>query len=391
MKRALNSLQEQLAEAVYGTGMYGRNPTNTESRYVADTVKGSHDLTIVGFSLAKGMGVGNFLASETFSVGGYDWAIYFYPDGKNPEDNSLYVSVFVALVSEGTDVRAKFELRLIDQSGKGRHKVHSHFERSLERGPYTLKYHGSMWGYKRFYRRAQLESSDFVKDDTLKICCTVGVVVSAIHGPALHYIHIPESNLGQQFGALLEDVENADVAFDVSGEKFHAHRVVLAARSPVFKSMFFGSTQDDWNDKEISIEDTRPEVFKAMLHFVYKDTLPDLEEHADLEELSDPSSCFLTPETMIEHLLTAADRYGLRQLRWLCESRISQGISVNSVAKILELAQRHQASQLKSACLKFAATNLEEVMKSEGFEYLKENCPSLQLELLQTVAQFKDD
>ena len=26
-----------------------------------------------------------------------------------------------------------------------------------------------------------------------------------------------------------------------------------------------------------------------------------------------------------------------------------------------------------------------------GFEYLKKNCPSLQLELLQTVAQFKDD
>ena len=73
-----------------------------------------------------------------------------------------------------------------------------------------------------------LESSDFVKDDTLKICCTVGVVVSTIQGPRLHYIHIAESNLGQQFGELLEDVENADVTFDVSGEKFHAHRVVLA-------------------------------------------------------------------------------------------------------------------------------------------------------------------
>jgi hypothetical protein len=57
------SLQEQLTEAVYGTGINGRNPSNTESRYVADTVKGSHDLTIVGFSLAKGMGVGNFLVS----------------------------------------------------------------------------------------------------------------------------------------------------------------------------------------------------------------------------------------------------------------------------------------------------------------------------------------
>ena len=84
MKRALNSLQEQLAEAVYSMGINGRNPSNMESRYVADTVKESHDLTIVGFSLAKGMGVGNFLVSETFNVGEYDWAIYFYPDRKNP-------------------------------------------------------------------------------------------------------------------------------------------------------------------------------------------------------------------------------------------------------------------------------------------------------------------
>ena len=92
--------------------------------------------------------------------------------------------------------------------------------------PLTLSFFSTLLGifrgYKRFFKRAMLESSDFVKDDTLKICCTVGVVVSAIQGPRLHYIHIPESNLGQKFGELLEDVENADVTFDVSGEKFHA-------------------------------------------------------------------------------------------------------------------------------------------------------------------------
>jgi speckle-type POZ protein len=117
----------------------------TSSRSVTETVNGSHRFVIQGYSLAKGMGVGKHIASETFTVGGYQWAIYFYPDGKNPEDNSAYVSVFIALASEGTDVRALFELTLQDQSGKGKHKVHSHFDRSLESGPYTLKYRGSMW------------------------------------------------------------------------------------------------------------------------------------------------------------------------------------------------------------------------------------------------------
>ncbi|KAL0285298.1 UNVERIFIED_CONTAM: BTB/POZ and MATH domain-containing protein 5 [Sesamum calycinum] len=117
----------------------------TSSRSVTETINGSHRFVIQGYSLAKGMGVGKHIASDEFTVGGYKWAIYFYPDGKNPEDNSTYVSVFIALASEGTDVRALFELTLVDQSGKGKHKVHSHFDRSLESGPYTLKYRGSMW------------------------------------------------------------------------------------------------------------------------------------------------------------------------------------------------------------------------------------------------------
>lgn len=91
------------------------------------------------------MGIGKYIASDTFTVGGYEWAIYFYPDGKSTEDNAMYVSLFIALASEGTDVRSLFELTLLDQSGKGRHKVHSHFGRTLQDGPYTLKYRGSMW------------------------------------------------------------------------------------------------------------------------------------------------------------------------------------------------------------------------------------------------------
>lgn len=119
---------------------------SSRSQSVTQTVNGSHSLTIRGYSLAKGMGVGKHIASESFSVGGYDWAIYFYPDGKNPEDNAAYVSVFIALASEGSDVRALFELTLLDQSDhRPKHKVHSHFDRSLDTGPYTLKYRGSMW------------------------------------------------------------------------------------------------------------------------------------------------------------------------------------------------------------------------------------------------------
>lgn len=348
------------------------------------TVNGSHRFVIQGYSLAKGMGVGKHIASENFTVGGHQWAIYFYPDGKNPEDNSAYVSVFIALASEGTDVRALFELTLVDQSGKGKHKVHSHFDRSLESGPYTLKYRGSMWGYKRFFRRAMLETSDYLKDDCLKINCTVGVVRSTIDCLSLQPIQVPDSDMGSHFGMLLEHMEGSDVVFSVAGEKFHAHKLVLAARSPVFRTELFDEMDGD--KQEIVVADMEPRVFKAMLHFIYRDSLVE-------EELEDTSSSSIpsVTDSLTAKLLSAADRYDLTRLRRVCESHLCKDISVNSVSRTLALADLYHATDLKAVCLRFAAENLAAVMQSDGFEYLKENCPSLQSELLKTVAGCDDD
>lgn len=356
----------------------------TSSRSVTETVNGSHRFVIQGYSLAKGMGIGKHIASDNFTVGGHQWAIYFYPDGKNPEDNSTYVSVFIALASEGTDVRALFELTLVDQSGKGKHKVHSHFYRSLESGPYTLKYRGSMWGYKRFFRRALLETSDYLKDDCLKINCTVGVVRSTIDCSSLQPIQVPDSDMGSHFGMLLENMEGSDVVFSVAGEKFHAHKLVLTARSPVFRAELFDELDSD--KQEIVVEDMEPRVFKAMLHFIYRDSLVE-------EELEDTSSSSIlsVTDTLTAKLLAAADRYDLTRLRQVCESHLCKDISVNSVSRTLALADCYRATELKAVCLRFAAENLAAVMQSDGFEYLKENCPSLQSELLKTVAGCEDD
>ncbi|KAF9618357.1 hypothetical protein IFM89_000992 [Coptis chinensis] len=236
------------------------NPTSSTS--ITETVNGSHQFKITGYSLSKGLGIGKYIASDTFMVGGYDWAIYFYPDGKSNEDNGTYVSLFIALASEGTDVRALFELTLLDQSGKERHKVHSHFGRALESGPYTLKYRGSMWGYKRFFKRTSLETSDYLKDDCLSVHCSVGVVKSQTEGPKIYSIAVPTSNIGQHFGKLLESGKGIDANFEVGEEIFSAHKLVLAARSPVFRAQLYGPMKDR-NTECIKVEDMEAPVFKT--------------------------------------------------------------------------------------------------------------------------------
>ncbi|GLT75457.1 hypothetical protein SLA2020_471800 [Shorea laevis] len=351
------------------------------SKSVSETVNGSHKFTIKGYSLAKGMGTGKCISSDFFTVGGYDWAIYFYPDGKNPEDNTMYVSMFIALASEGTDVRALFELTLMDQSGKGKHKVHSHFDRALESGPYTLKYRGSMWGYKRFFRRTTLETSDYLKDDCLIMNCTVGVVRTRLEGPNQYSIPVPPSEMGQGFKEVLESEVGCDIVFQVGDETFKAHKLILAARSPVFRAQFFGLVGDPPNLDTVVVKDIEPSIFKAMLLFIYTDKLPDVHEVT-----GSTSMCMST--NMVQHLLAVADLYNLDRLKLLCESKLCEELNADTVATTLALAEQHHCTQLKSICLKFAASpvNLGAVMQSEGFNYLEECCPSLLSDLLKAFA-----
>lgn len=113
-----------------------------------------------------------------------------------------------------------------------------------------------------------LETSDYLKDDCLKINCTVGVVVSAIDCSRLHSIQVPESDIGAHFGMLLDNAESSDITFDVAGEKFPAHKLVLAARSPIFRSKFFDELEED--KQEIIISDLEPKVFKVSIFLIYQ-------------------------------------------------------------------------------------------------------------------------
>ncbi|CAI0466522.1 unnamed protein product [Linum tenue] len=245
-----------------------------------------------------------------------------------------------------------------------------------------MKLCGCCRGYKRFFKRTQLETSDYLKDDKLVIRCCVGVVKSQTEGPRTYSIPVPPSDIGLQFGMLLESGKGSDVNFEVDGEIFSAHKLVLAARSPVFRAQLFGPMKDQ-NTTSLKVEDVELPVFKALLHFIYWDALPDLE---DLVGTVNPK---WAATLMAQHLLAAADRYALERLRLLCEAKLCEDVAINTVATTLALAEQHQCLQLKAVCLKFIAMpeNLKAVMQTDGFEYLKQSCPTVITELLQYVAR----
>lgn len=153
---------------------------------------------------------------------------------------------------------------------------------------------GIMWsyfdcrGYKRFFKRTALEASDYLKDDCLQVHCCVGVVRSHTEGPKIYSIPLPPSDIGQHFGLLLESKKGIDVNFDVDGESFSAHKLVLAARSPVFRAQLYGLMKDQ-NTECIKIEDMEAPVFKVFfmnpLHFIMTTTFVCVHVYACAKEV----------------------------------------------------------------------------------------------------------
>jgi len=175
-------------------------------------------------------------------------------------------------------------------------------------------------------------------------------------------------------GRLLEShVGTTDVTFQVGEETFAAHWPVLAARSPVFMAQLFGQMKET-TTSHVRIDDVDPRLSRAMLHFVYTDSLP------EMDSSDEPA--------VAQHLIVAADKYGMERLKLICEDRLCDNINTGTAATTLDLAEQYGFRGRKEACFKFLKTpgNLKAIMDSDEFQRLTTRCPSLLSELLANVA-----
>ena len=119
------------------------------------------------------------------------------------------------------------------------------------------------------------------------------------------------------------------------GEVISAHKLILCARSSVFKAMFSNGMEETLSNV-VSIPDMDTAVLRDMLTYVYTDRCPKetLEEHA-------------------EPLLAAACKYQLKGLESICAVYLSTIISTDNAAKIFHLSDALNSEQLKSFADKF--------------------------------------
>ncbi|KAJ4810022.1 BTB/POZ and MATH domain-containing protein 2 [Rhynchospora pubera] len=133
---------------------------------------GSKTFEITDYSVVKnGVSTGNCIQSDPFTVGGYQWAIEFYPQGFNPS-YSDFVSVIVRLLNPKNVVKAIQTHHFRDWNSTGwstSTPVDSNL-RTFSANGYTG------WGYFDFMARSNFEVSNYLRNDTLVIKTNIWVV-----------------------------------------------------------------------------------------------------------------------------------------------------------------------------------------------------------------------
>ncbi|KAL6843293.1 hypothetical protein ACP4OV_027006 [Aristida adscensionis] len=353
-----------------------RPASRTASTCVPQTARGTHVFEVAGYSLHRGVGAGNFIRSAAFDVGGHSWCIRFYPDGYGDSDSDDNVAVFLELLSPNAEVRAHYDLRLVDRTTGLSASIAGTAVPQVFDTIDAREDNAIAWGTEEFIKRGELEESVYLIDDCLVVECDVTVIKE----PRLeenvksNAVKIPPSELSSDFACLLKMEDGADVTFLIRGERFCAHKVVLKVRSPVFMEELFHGLEGMNDSREwwIAIEDMQPDVFWALLHFIYTDSLPSMDDLDDHEK-----------EEMVKDLSMAACRYHMMRLEMMCKSILSEILDAKTMAAALARAEDpRRCNKSKEVAVKYikSSSRGRDVQASQWYEHLKRSWTAIFLD-----------
>lgn len=341
---------------------------------ITETARSVQLLQIDGYSATESMSQKDYIAS-TWNVDGYEWEVRVYPE--HDYNGWLALKLIIHSKPRTVDVRVNFAGRLVDPSGR--------LEPSEESSMCHVFYHRRDQTKALLLEKRHEIAPGYLENDSLTVECAITVLrelpevvfpVTKEEVPP----PTPSSDLHKHLGELLEGQKGADVTFLLApgGERFPAHKSVLAARSRVFMAEFFGGMEER-TSRVVEVQDVEPVAFEAMLRFVYTDVAP-----PELDDDDEP----VASVTMTQHLLAAADRYGLDRLKVICEAKLAGCVDVGTAATTLALAEQHGCALLKAKCVDFVTASpetLDAVLATEGYAHLAASCPLVLAELLKSA------
>ncbi|VDM64720.1 unnamed protein product [Angiostrongylus costaricensis] len=152
--------------------------------------------------------------------------------------------------------------------------------------------------------------------------------------------------LSDNIGSLFMNHDFSDVVFIVDGEKFPAHKVLLAARSEYFRALLYGGMKES-DEGEIVLEETNVFAFRILLRS-YK-------------------------EEQVMEILGLAHKYGFVKLQNAIADYLKAILNNKNLCTIFNISQLYFLNDLTEYCLVFADQNATEILTTQGFLQLSLN------------------
>ena len=158
----------------------------------------------------------------------------------------------------------------------------------------------------------------------------------------------------------------SDIKIICDGQEFPCHKLILSARSDVFKTMFASPLK--MNEKEesiLEIPDISAETMKTFLQFIYKDDI----EADDIDQ----------------DLLIAADKYNIKRLVNICVNYFKSIINAENVMAITYAAYLISNDYLLEQASKFIFQNHGKIKKPEDWDQIKKTHPHIVTKVVDLV------
>ncbi|KAK4479388.1 hypothetical protein RD792_014901 [Penstemon davidsonii] len=154
------------------------------------------------------------------------------------------------------------------------------------------------------------------------------------------------------------------------GLRIPVHSKILASASPVLESIIERPKKRRSSERTIPMLGVPYNAVSVFIQFIYS------------------SKC--SEEQMEKygiHLLALSHVYMVPQLKQRCTRGLAQRLKVENVVDVLQLARMCDAPDLYLKCMKMLSTNFKAVEETEGWKFLQNHDPYLELEILQFIEE----
>jgi hypothetical protein len=172
--------------------------------------------------------------------------------------------------------------------------------------------------------------------------------------------------LKEDYGKLVEAPELADVVLVVEGERFPAHRNVLAARSEYFRGLLLSGMQEGSGQQEIALGEVSAGGFRVVLRYLYTAAMPAWEElkgtGTSAEDWGGAADDTAAERTALElEVLMAADLFQAEGLLKHCLEGFRGALTVHTVVEQLVWAHKHGPAEARAIAVEYFVAHLRAV------------------------------